>query len=66
MADILPDHDHCRHCDDPVDKGETFCSELCKDRYDAEQRKEKNRNYLFIGLVAIVLVAIMMAKYLVG
>jgi predicted nucleic acid-binding Zn ribbon protein len=65
LADILPDHDHCKKCDDPVDKGEQFCSELCKDRYDAEQRKEKNRNYLFIGLVAIALIVITLAKYLI-
>jgi len=65
VADILPDHDHCKQCDDPVDKGEEFCSELCKDRHDAELRKERNRNYLFMGMVVVALVAIMLYRYLV-
>ncbi|OPY31247.1 MAG: hypothetical protein A4E32_01697 [Methanomassiliicoccales archaeon PtaU1.Bin124] len=62
---MLPDHDHCKTCDDPVEKGEEFCSELCRDRYNDEVRREKNKNYLFIAVVVILLVALLAARYLV-
>jgi predicted nucleic acid-binding Zn ribbon protein len=62
LADILPDHDHCRVCDEPVEKGEEFCSELCKNEHAAQQRKERNRNWIFMAAVAIVLIALMVIQ----
>ena len=64
MAELLPDHDHCKNCDDPVNLGEKFCSDLCRDKYESERRKERNQNYLFFAVVIILLVTVFAARYL--
>ena len=56
MAENLPEHDHCTMCDDPVEVGSRFCSELCQKEYEASVRKERNRNLLFVAAVIVILV----------
>lgn len=55
---LLPEHSHCIHCDDPVDAGQEYCSEECRENHENEARKERTRNMIFFGLAAIILIAI--------
>jgi len=55
---LLPEHSHCLHCDDPVDVGQEYCSDVCKVAAESEAKKERNRNMLFLGLAATILIVI--------
>lgn len=63
MAELLQDHDHCLGCDDPIEKGQQYCSDLCRDKMMAEQRKERNKNYLFIAVVLDIALALVVIFY---
>lgn len=54
----LPEHSHCLHCDDPVDEGQEYCSDECKSAAESEAKKERNRNMVFFGIAAVLLIAI--------
>ena len=58
QPDMLPPHDHCIVCDTPVDVGEKYCSDACRDQKAAEMRKEKRNYYLFIGAAAAAMIII--------
>lgn len=60
MTDLLPEHDHCLVCDDPVDLGQKFCSEKCADDFKVETKKEKLKSYLFLVAIGIVVIAVTM------
>ena len=60
MAENLPEHDHCQICDDPIDLGQKFCSEKCREDYQKEVKKEKLRSYLFLAAVGVVVIAVTM------
>ena len=55
MAENLPEHDHCIMCDDPVEVGGRFCSELCQEEYEKGVRRDRNRNLLFVAAVIVIL-----------
>jgi len=55
---LLPEHSHCLHCDDPVDEGQEYCSDECKAAAESESRRERNRNMIFFGIAAVLLIAI--------
>jgi predicted nucleic acid-binding Zn ribbon protein len=57
MTVLLPEHDHCRFCGNPVPFDQAFCSEECYWKEQARLKKEKQRNTLFV-IVAIVGVAV--------
>lgn len=55
----LPEHSHCKFCGDPVPFGEEFCDEECR-RGEAERvRKERNREWLFWGSAAAIVIVLM-------
>jgi predicted nucleic acid-binding Zn ribbon protein len=64
MADILPEHDHCQMCDDPVDVGMRYCSDLCKEKHDNEKKRQKNRNNVFFVVVAVLFVVLTLVAYI--
>ncbi len=55
---LLPEHSHCLYCDDPVDVDQEYCSEECKATAESEAKKERNKNMLFLGLAATILIVI--------
>jgi predicted nucleic acid-binding Zn ribbon protein len=55
---LLPEHSHCLYCDDPVDVGQEYCSDECRENAEKEAKKERTRNMIFFGLAAIILIAI--------
>ena len=66
MTDILPDHSHCRTCDEPTPVGEEFCSDQCKDEHQSKVKKESRRmNYFYIGAIVVVVVFALVV-YLLG
>jgi predicted nucleic acid-binding Zn ribbon protein len=58
MTEMLPEHDHCQVCDDPVDLGQRFCSQKCEDDFKKDTKKEKFRSYLFLVAIGIVVIAV--------
>lgn len=54
----LPEHSHCLHCDDPVDVGQEYCSVECKVAAESEAKKERTKNMMFLGIAAVLLIAI--------
>jgi predicted nucleic acid-binding Zn ribbon protein len=62
--ELLPPHDHCAVCDTPVDVGEKYCCDACKEKEAAQQRKEKRNTYIFFGVAAAALVAVMVISLL--
>jgi predicted nucleic acid-binding Zn ribbon protein len=63
MADILPEHDHCVVCDDPVDVGKVYCSDICKEKREKEAKKQKNKNLLFFAAVGVLFVVLTLGAY---
>ena len=61
MVEILPDHGHCLVCDDPIDEGQEFCSDRCKEKFSNDLKWEKRRNLFFMTMVIILLVAFSIA-----
>jgi len=55
---LLPEHSHCQYCDEPVDEGQEFCSDECRENFRAEARTERNRNMMFYLLAAIALTVV--------
>ncbi|MFA5314175.1 MAG: DUF2116 family Zn-ribbon domain-containing protein [Methanomassiliicoccales archaeon] len=66
MADILPLHEHCLVCDDPVEVGERFCSEKCKLEHEADLRRERSKNTLFMIVVIGLFAAVAAGYYFLG
>lgn len=63
MADILPDHGHCVVCDEPVDVGMEYCSDMCKEKREKEWKKQKNKNLLFFVAVGVLFVVLTLSAY---
>jgi predicted nucleic acid-binding Zn ribbon protein len=66
MAEVLPLHDHCAVCDDPIEVGERFCSDKCRLEHEKELRKERNKNTLFMVVVIGLFAAIAAGYYFLG
>lgn len=62
MSTILPEHDHCRFCGDPVPFDQAFCSEKCYWDEQARIKKEKRRNLIFGAVTAVCVLAIFAAS----
>jgi len=58
MPENLPDHEHCVQCDDAVPVGQRFCSPECESIYIQKQRKERQRNIIFMVAAIAVFVAL--------
>ena len=43
MSLRLPPHSHCMECEEPIDEGETFCSEECERAYKGREAQRKRR-----------------------
>lgn len=54
----LPDHSHCRFCGDPIPFGEEFCDDDCRKGFEAREKAEKHKEYLFWGSAGIVMIVV--------
>ncbi|MGI6471687.1 MAG: DUF2116 family Zn-ribbon domain-containing protein [Candidatus Methanomethylophilaceae archaeon] len=52
---ILPEHDHCKFCGDPIRFGDEYCSEDCNQLHHDRNRRENRRlNIIFVLALAII------------
>ncbi|MCX6650233.1 MAG: DUF2116 family Zn-ribbon domain-containing protein [Methanomassiliicoccales archaeon] len=56
--DLLPEHSHCLNCDEPIDEGQEYCSDDCRQKAEGEAKKVRNRNMVFFGLAAVALIVL--------
>lgn len=61
----LPDHDHCRHCGDPVPFEQAYCCEECYYADRAEKAKARRKEVLMAALAVGGAAAILIIGYLV-
>ncbi|MDY0293305.1 MAG: DUF2116 family Zn-ribbon domain-containing protein [Candidatus Methanomethylophilaceae archaeon] len=61
----LPEHSHCRNCDDPLPAGDEFCSEECRDDYRRERARESRGDYLFAAFAVVSVIAIALLTWFV-
>ncbi|HTY47037.1 MAG TPA: DUF2116 family Zn-ribbon domain-containing protein [Methanomassiliicoccales archaeon] len=66
MPERLPPHSHCVQCDNPIAEGETYCSEECRNAKRAADEKVSRRNWVFIVVVIVVLIALSVASLFIG
>ena len=57
MAEKIPQHVHCNLCWKAIPVGEKFCSDDCKQKYQA--MKKKGRILLYFLIIVFVAVLIM-------
>ena len=65
MTEILPEHDHCQVCDDPVELGQKFCSQKCEDDYQRDTKREKLKNYLFLAAAVVVVIVLTISFFVI-
>jgi predicted nucleic acid-binding Zn ribbon protein len=56
MAEKVGQHTHCQICGKAIPLSETFCSEECKQKYQAMVKKRKTLVYIMYALIFIILV----------
>ena len=47
----IPQHKHCVVCGKAIPLGEEFCSDTCRDRYQAEMKKRRFLMNLFYAMI---------------
>lgn len=55
---MLPEHSHCLNCDEPVDEGQEYCSDKCRQKFEDDAKKDRTKNTIFLGLAAVALIVI--------
>jgi len=60
--DMVTQHLHCRICGKAIPSEEEFCSDVCKDRMDAMVRKRKTYNYVFLALMAFLILMLVLSS----
>jgi len=58
MPENLPDHEHCAQCDDAVPVGQKYCSPECENKYIQKQRKDRQRNIMFMVAAIAIFIAL--------
>ena len=65
MTEMLPEHDHCQVCDDPVELGQKFCSQKCEDDHQRDTKREKLKNYLFLAAAVVVVIVLTVSFFVI-
>lgn len=55
---ILPEHSHCLNCDKPVDESQEYCSDQCRQKFEDDAKRDRNKNMVFLGLAIVALIVI--------
>jgi predicted nucleic acid-binding Zn ribbon protein len=61
MVDQIPQHTHCQICRKAVAGTEPFCSDECKQQYDA--MKKRNRLWIYIMYALMILIVVSLVFY---
>lgn len=54
----LPDHSHCKFCDDPIPFGEEYCDDKCRAGDGERARAEKIKEIRFWGSAGVICAAV--------
>jgi len=66
MAERIPQHAHCQICGKAVPSSESFCSEECKDKYQAMVKKRRMYIYVMYGLIGLFFVLMLFQTGFIG
>ena len=62
MTDIIKQHHHCQICGKAIPLSETFCSEVCKNKYSLMVKRRKLLVYAMYAIIGIILVIILLSN----
>jgi len=62
MTEKILQHKHCSICGKAVPVEETFCSDECKEKWDAMVKKRKMMMYIMYGMIVVFIVLILYAQ----
>jgi predicted nucleic acid-binding Zn ribbon protein len=62
MVEKVAQHTHCKICGKAIPLTETFCSEECKEKYQAMVKKRKMLVYVMYALVFFILALFLMTS----
>lgn len=62
MAEKVSQHYHCQICGKVIPLGETFCSEECKQKYQAMLRRRKRMLYFMYGVLGALLIVFLISN----
>lgn len=62
----LPEHRHCEVCGKSMAMGERVCSPDCQKRFDEALKARKKSMWMFMGLIALVLLFSVYGRTLLG
>ncbi|MGD1060576.1 MAG: DUF2116 family Zn-ribbon domain-containing protein [Methanomassiliicoccales archaeon] len=63
MPERLPPHSHCVQCDNPVQEGEQYCSDECRQARKLANQKSNRRTWIFFIIVIAALVVLAVLTY---
>jgi predicted nucleic acid-binding Zn ribbon protein len=59
MTEKILQHKHCSICSKAIPVDEPFCSDECKEKWDAMMKKRKMMMYIMYGMIAVFIVLIL-------
>ena len=59
---MLPEHSHCEYCGDPVQFGEKYCNDECRQNAERDAVKSKHRDWIFYGVVAAAILTLVLSS----
>ena len=57
----IPPHKHCLNCGIAIPPDKTFCSKKCEDEWNAMIKKKKMNTYIWMALLAILLIILVVS-----
>lgn len=59
MTEKILQHKHCRICGKAIPVDETFCSDECREKWNAMVKKRKMMMYIMYGMIFIFIFLIL-------
>ncbi len=59
MTEKILQHKHCNICGKAIPVDETFCSDECKEKWNAMVKKRKMMMYIMYGMILVFIVLIL-------
>jgi predicted nucleic acid-binding Zn ribbon protein len=63
MPERLPPHSHCIQCDNPIQEGQDYCSDECRQARKVEREKSNRRQWIFVIIVIAALIVLGVLTY---
>lgn len=61
--DQIPQHTHCQICRKAVATQEPFCSEECKQQYEAMKKRNRLWVYVMYALMVFIIIVIVLSAF---